>query len=47
MTPQEITEAFDRGADRWADNGRQQQTLELFWAEELGIEVEWPEGVKH
>lgn len=40
MTADEIREAFDRGTARWRERGPDMVgTLELFWAEELGIKV--------
>jgi hypothetical protein len=49
MNAKEIYEAFDAGDEKWFRNGGfdQKDTLSLFWAEALGIDVEWPEHVKH
>lgn len=47
MNREEIQRHMDEGMARWDQFGQQQQTLELFWAESLGIDVEWPEDVSH
>ena len=39
LTSDEVREAFKRGLQRWHDDSEPKDTLEVYWAEELGVKV--------
>jgi hypothetical protein len=39
MTRDEVRKAFQRGTQRWHDDSTPKDSLEVYWAEELGVKV--------